>query len=113
MCHSAVDPLAGLWRNFSGNGQYRVQALDANTENMPLSGFGETLLPDGDDPIRFAATHIVQHERNPLGRGVTPGDIVAALDYLLAASTVTGEVLTIDGGQKFAPPTRDVQFLEQ
>jgi NAD(P)-dependent dehydrogenase (short-subunit alcohol dehydrogenase family) len=53
------------------------------------------------------------HERNPLGRGVTPADVVAALDYLLAAPTVTGEVLTIDAGQKFAPPSRDVQFLEQ
>ena len=52
------------------------------------------------------------HERNPLGRGVTSGEIVAALDYLLAASTVTGEVLTIDAGQKFAAPSRDVQFLE-
>ena len=52
------------------------------------------------------------HERNPLGRGVTSGEIVAALDYLLAASTVTSEVLTIDAGQKFAAPSRDVQFLE-
>lgn len=50
--------------------------------------------------------------RNPLGREVTPGDVVAAIDYLLAARTVTGEVLTIDGGQRFSPPLRDVQFLE-
>jgi NAD(P)-dependent dehydrogenase (short-subunit alcohol dehydrogenase family) len=52
------------------------------------------------------------HRRNPLGRGVTPADIVAAIDYLLAARTVTGEVLTIDAGQRFSPPQRDVQFLE-
>lgn len=52
------------------------------------------------------------HERNPLGRGVTSADIVAAIDYLVAAWTVTGEVLTIDGGQRFDPPPRDVQFLE-
>jgi NAD(P)-dependent dehydrogenase (short-subunit alcohol dehydrogenase family) len=52
------------------------------------------------------------HERNPLGRGVTSADIVAAIDYLVAARTVTGEVLTIDGGQRFDPPPRDVQFLE-
>jgi NAD(P)-dependent dehydrogenase (short-subunit alcohol dehydrogenase family) len=54
----------------------------------------------------------VMHERNPLGRGVTSADIVAAIDYLVAARTVTGEVLTIDGGQRFDPPPRDVQFLE-
>ncbi len=52
------------------------------------------------------------HQRNPLGRGITPADIVAALDYLVAAKAVTGEVLTIDAGQRFAPPERDVQFLE-
>ena len=52
------------------------------------------------------------HERNPLRRGVTSGDIIAAIDYLVAARAVTGEVLTIDGGQRFDPPPRDVQFLE-
>jgi len=52
------------------------------------------------------------HARNPLGRGVTPDDVVAAIDYLVACRSVTGEVLTIDGGQRFAPPPRDVQFLE-
>jgi NAD(P)-dependent dehydrogenase (short-subunit alcohol dehydrogenase family) len=51
-------------------------------------------------------------ERNPLGRAVAPDDIVAAIDYLLAARSVTGEVLTIDAGQRFDPPRRDVQFLE-
>lgn len=52
------------------------------------------------------------HKRNPLGRGVTSADIVAAIDYLVAAKAVTGEVVTIDGGQRFDPPRRDVQFLE-
>jgi NAD(P)-dependent dehydrogenase (short-subunit alcohol dehydrogenase family) len=70
---------------------------------------GLMLRSPGQSDANFRA----MHERNPLGRGVTVADIVAALDYLLAAQTVTGEVLTIDGGQKFAPPSRDVQFLEQ
>lgn len=52
------------------------------------------------------------HAANPLGRGVGPDDVIAGLDYLLAARTVTGEILTIDGGQRFSPPRRDVQFLE-
>lgn len=52
------------------------------------------------------------HARNPLGHGVEPEHVVAAIDYLLASPAVTGEVLTIDGGQHFAPPGRDVQFLE-
>jgi NAD(P)-dependent dehydrogenase (short-subunit alcohol dehydrogenase family) len=52
------------------------------------------------------------HRRNPLGRGVEPGDVLAAILYLVSARTVTGEVLVIDGGQRFEPPGRDVQFLE-
>ena len=51
-------------------------------------------------------------EHNPLGRGVTSADIIAAIDYLIASSVVTGEILTIDGGQRLDPPGRDVQFLE-
>ena len=53
------------------------------------------------------------HACNPLGRGVGVEDVVAAIDYLLAAPSVTGQVLTIDSGQRFNPPSRDVQFLEQ
>ena len=53
------------------------------------------------------------HSANPLRRGVEPGHVLEALRYLLATPTVTGEVLTIDGGQRFAAPGRDVQFLER
>lgn len=52
------------------------------------------------------------HARNPLARGVEPEDVLAAIRYLVAARTVTGETIVIDGGQRFDPPTRDVQFLE-
>ena len=51
------------------------------------------------------------HSRNPLGRGVDPADVAAAIRYLASARTVTGEVIVIDGGQRFLPPPRDVQFL--
>ena len=51
------------------------------------------------------------HSHNPLGRGVTPEDVAATIRYLAAARTVTGEVIVIDGGQRFSPPERDVQFL--
>ena len=52
------------------------------------------------------------HAANPIGRGVEVRDVVAALDYLIASPSVTGAVLTIDGGQRFSPPPRDVQFME-
>jgi NAD(P)-dependent dehydrogenase (short-subunit alcohol dehydrogenase family) len=52
------------------------------------------------------------HALNPLHRGVEPEDVVSALRYLISARAVTGEIIVIDGGQRFAPPSRDVQFLE-
>ena len=52
------------------------------------------------------------HARNPLKRGVEPDDVNSAIRYLAATPTVTGEILVIDGGQRFSPPLRDVQFLE-
>ena len=52
------------------------------------------------------------HAHNPLGRGVEPGDVVAALQFLLDSPSITGEVLTLDGGQRFWNLGRDVQFLD-
>jgi NAD(P)-dependent dehydrogenase (short-subunit alcohol dehydrogenase family) len=63
-------------------------------------------------PGQSAANFDAARAHNPLGRGVEPEDVVAALRYLIAAKSVTGEVLTIDGGQRFWRLDRDVQFLE-
>ena len=52
------------------------------------------------------------HAHNPLRRGVSPDDAVRALRYLIDLPPVTGEVLTIDGGQRFWSLERDVQFLD-
>jgi NAD(P)-dependent dehydrogenase (short-subunit alcohol dehydrogenase family) len=61
----------------------------------------------GQDEGNFAA----MHGFNPLARGVEPGDVVTALRFLIDARTVTGQVITIDGGQRFWELSRDVQFL--
>src|SRR5947209_5007888 len=55
----------------------------------------------------------VMHAKNPLGRGVEPQDVVEALRYLIGATAVTGQVITIDSGQRFTALERDVQFLDQ
>ena len=55
----------------------------------------------------------VMHEANPLRRGVEADDVVAALRYLIGAQAVTGQVLTIDAGQRFWSLDRDVQFLQR
>lgn len=70
---------------------------------------GLMLRSPGQSEENFAA----MHRANPLGRGVEPADVVAALRYLIAAPSVTGEILTIDSGQSFWSPERDVQFLER
>src|SRR4029079_5750399 len=51
------------------------------------------------------------HANNPLRRGVDPEDVVAALRYFAGATSVTGQVITIDSGQRFLGLERDVQFL--
>lgn len=52
------------------------------------------------------------HARNPLGRGVQPADVAAAVRFLVEAGTTTGQIITIDSGHRFLGLGRDVQFLE-
>lgn len=52
------------------------------------------------------------HRLNALGRGVEAADIVAALRFIIASPVMTGQTVTIDGGQRFLGLARDVQFLE-
>ena len=53
----------------------------------------------------------LMHANNPLRRGVEPADVIEALLYLIDAKAVTGQVITIDSGQRFMALDRDVQFL--
>ena len=51
------------------------------------------------------------HRLNALERGVTVEQIVDALRYIIASPTLTGQTITLDGGQRFLGLPRDVQFL--
>lgn len=51
------------------------------------------------------------HSNNPLGRGVEPAHVVEATRYLIRATSVTGQVITVDSGQRFMGLARDVQFM--
>ena len=53
------------------------------------------------------------HALNALGRGVEVGQIVEALRFLIAVPTITGQTITLDGGQRFLGLSRDVQYLAQ
>jgi NAD(P)-dependent dehydrogenase (short-subunit alcohol dehydrogenase family) len=52
------------------------------------------------------------HAYNALRRGVRVEEIVAALRYLVATPSLTGQTLLLDGGQRFLALPRDVQFLQ-
>ena len=54
---------------------------------------------------------VAMHSDNPLRRPVEPGEIVAALRYLIGATRVTGQILLVDSGHRFLGLGRDVQFL--
>ncbi len=51
------------------------------------------------------------HRMNALERGVTVDQIVAALRFVIASPTLTGQTIVLDGGQRFLRLERDVQFL--
>jgi NAD(P)-dependent dehydrogenase (short-subunit alcohol dehydrogenase family) len=52
------------------------------------------------------------HALNALGRGVKVDEIVTALRFILGTPTLTGQTITLDGGQRFLSLARDVQFVE-
>jgi len=66
------------------------------------------LLSEGQSAGNFAATHAF----NPLRRGVEPSDVLRAVRFLVDSPVITGETLTLDGGQRFWRLPRDVQFLQ-
>ena len=81
------------------------------SQGIRVNGISPSLMlrSPGQSEENFAA----MQRANPLARGVEPGDVVAALRYLIDSPAVTGQVLTIDGGQRFWSLERDVQFLEK
>ena len=77
--------------------------------SIRVNGIASALMlrSSGQSEENFEAMHL----NNPLRRGVNADDVVAALRYLIDASAVTGQVITIDSGQRFMALERDVQFL--
>ena len=52
------------------------------------------------------------HDLNALGRGVEVAEIVAALRFVIATPSLTGQNILLDGGQRFLALARDVQFID-
>jgi NAD(P)-dependent dehydrogenase (short-subunit alcohol dehydrogenase family) len=70
---------------------------------------GITLPSGGQTEAEFRQSH----KRNLLGQGANLSEIVAAMELILSASSMTGEVIVLDGGAHLQPPARDVAFYEE
>jgi len=94
---------SGLWTLT----QTAAQAL-AERVRVNAIGPGPTLQGERQTTAQFQR----QRQATILRRGADEADITAALDYLLLAKSVTGQLLCIDGGQHLSWQTPDVIGVE-
>ena len=66
-----------------------------------------TLVSGPQSRENFEAAHVL----NPLKRGVDAEHLVAAMRFLLATPTLTGQTITVDAGQRFLGLPRDVAYM--
>ena len=68
VCHAAIDPIAGHFRNFGSAGQYRTGRFRL-AEHLPDPAFlGEGLMEgSSDDPLRWLGAQVARHPRYALG----------------------------------------------
>lgn len=66
-----------------------------------------TLVSGRQTRANFNAVHTL----NALRRGVRVEELVAALRFVVASPTLTGQTILIDGGQRFLALPRDVQYM--
>jgi NAD(P)-dependent dehydrogenase (short-subunit alcohol dehydrogenase family) len=90
---------AALWNAT----QTLAQAL-APRIRVNAIGPGPTIASKHQSPETFAA----EAAAVPLGAGAAPAEIGAALRYLIEATSVTGQMIAVDGGQHLAWRTPDV-----
>lgn len=99
------------WPNFAAHGVGKAGLL-ALTRQLALElapsvrvnavSPGYVLPP----PYFSAEQHQRAQERTLLKRWGTPKDVADAVKYLLEAEYVTGEVIVVDGGERYGPPLR-------
>ncbi len=68
---------------------------------------GITLVSGDQTPEQFERARKI----NPLGHSSTPEDIAKAVHFILDCRSITGQVITLDGGVSLAGLPRDVAYL--
>ena len=84
-----------------------AQALGPNVRVNAI-GPGPTMRNARQSEADFAR----QRDATVLKRGAEPDDVARAVDYLLSAEAVTGQMLAVDGGQHLIWQTPDVRVGE-
>ena len=92
----------------SGLTELAARALAARGIRVNAIAPGLMLRSAGQSEENFGA----MHSKNPLRHGVEPADLIGAIRYLINATAVTGQVISIDSGHRFLGLPRDVQFME-
>lgn len=64
------------------------------------------------NPYQDDAAFERQRDATPLGCGATPDEICAAIRFILATPSMTGQMIALDGGQHLAWRTPDVDGAE-
>jgi len=85
-----------------------AQALAPRVRVMGIAP-GLTLQGLHQTAQRFAEQHVA----NPLAVGVTTGDLVRALRYIVATPSVSGDTLIVDAGEHLTGRPRDVAFFQE
>ena len=93
----------GLWALTQTSARALAPAIRVNA-----IGPGPTMQGSRQSEAHFAA----QRAATVLERGSNPEDIVAAMDYILSAPALTGQLLCIDAGQHLAWKTPDILGVE-
>ncbi len=92
-------------------GLTEVSARALATQGIRVNAIAPALmLPSGEqDRAAFERVHAL----NPLAYGIEVDDLVGAIRFLVEQRGVTGQTLTLDGGQRFLALPRDVAFLDE
>lgn len=94
---------------FAGLTELSARALAARGIRVAAIAPSVTLVSGPQSRENFEKVHGL----NALKRGVRVEEIVAALRFIVATPSFTGQTVTLDGGQRFLGFPRDVQFLER
>jgi len=89
-------------------GATRIMARDfAPAVRVNAIAPGLTLPAPGQDQATFEKAH----RMNPMQGGAEAEDHARAVRFILETPSMTGQVITIDGGEHFAQRDRDVSYL--